>query len=482
MSTLINNYSTETLLDMDATEIARLIATNQLTSEFVTEAYINHIKQTNDKLNAVVEPRFKEALDEAKKCDLDTDQTKRRLPLFGVPISIKESFDVNGMQTTGGITHRKDIIKTEDAKTVKLLREAGAIILGKTNTPALCFYQETTNKLFGRTNNAWNPNHTAGGSSGGEATLVSTGATAFGLCSDIGGSIRFPSHFSGVVGFKSGAFQVNETGHFPPTIIDQQKHMLGLGPIGKSVRDMKLVNDLISKKHVKRNHYEKFEIDILPVDNGYPISDYTSQQLTKVKELLIRAYGANESIPPYFDDTAKVWQEIMSINGADHIKKMAFNTDQVNVWKAYIQEKALKNTQIDVYLSWAIIGANLFKPSQNRLKEIENILIHGQKAVDQYLNNRLIIFPVHHSSAPKHGDLYHEIFSIKKTYLKYLPYVTYANVWGLPSLTIPVGFDENDLPIGIQVMSKVGNEDFIFELGEYIEKHFSGYQRSTFKN
>src|SRR5699024_11742082 len=87
------------------------------------------------------------------------------------------------------------------------------------------------------------------------------------------------------------------------------------------------------------------------------------------------------------------------------IKKIAFNTDQVNVWKAYIQEKTLKNTQTDMYLSWAIIGANLFKPSQNRLKEIENILNYGQKAVNQYLNNRLIIFPVHHSSAPKHGDL-----------------------------------------------------------------------------
>src|SRR5699024_6854224 len=123
MSTLINNYSTEILLDMDATENASLISNNKLTSAFVTEAYINHIKKTNDQISAFVETRFTEALDEAKKCDLETDQNKRRLPLFGVPISIKESFNVNGMKTTGGISHRKDIIKTEDAKTVKLLRD-----------------------------------------------------------------------------------------------------------------------------------------------------------------------------------------------------------------------------------------------------------------------------------------------------------------------------------------------------------------------
>src|SRR5699024_11086350 len=125
------------------------------------------------------------------------------------PISIKESFNVSGMKTTGGIIHRQDIIKSRDAITVQKLKDAGAIVLCKTNTPALCFCQETDNKLYGRTNNPWNIKHTAGGSSGGEAALLSVGGAAVGLGSDIGGSIRFPSHFNGVVGFKSGKNEVS---------------------------------------------------------------------------------------------------------------------------------------------------------------------------------------------------------------------------------------------------------------------------------
>src|SRR5699024_7107259 len=160
------------------------------------------------------------------------------------PISIKECFDVKGMHTTGGIVHRKDIVKTEDAVTVKRLKDAGAIILGKTNTPTLCFSQETTNKLYGRTHNPWNVKHTVGGLRGREGALIITGATGIVLVLEIGATTRFPSHFAGVVSYKSSAYQVSEIEHFPKTVIDHQKHMHGIGPNGKSVRDMKLIYHL----------------------------------------------------------------------------------------------------------------------------------------------------------------------------------------------------------------------------------------------
>ncbi|MBO1914857.1 amidase, partial [Microvirga sp. 3-52] len=99
-----------------------------------------------------------------------------------------------------------------DAELVKKLKSEGAIILGKTNTPELCFCQETDNKLYGRTNNARDTSRTAGGSSGGEAVMISVGGAAAGLGSDIGGSIRFPCHFNGVIGFKSGNSQVSSVG------------------------------------------------------------------------------------------------------------------------------------------------------------------------------------------------------------------------------------------------------------------------------
>ncbi len=139
------------------------------------------------------------------------------------------------MKTTGGIVHRKDLIMTEDAEVVKRLKRAGAIIIAKTNTPSLCFCQETDNKLYGGTNNAWiqtdsrriewrrSSSHCGGRFPGR-------------MSSDIGGSIRFPSHFNGVVGFKPGKFQVSTEGHFPDFSHPLQQRMSSIGPIGKSVQ------------------------------------------------------------------------------------------------------------------------------------------------------------------------------------------------------------------------------------------------------
>src|SRR5699024_1450630 len=115
MATMNTDYTTESLLKMDATEIASLIRDNKLTSVFITNVYINHIQKINTILYAVVETRYQDALREAEQYDLEKTTIKRILPLYGVPISIKACLDGKGMHTTGGIVHKKDIVKTEDA-------------------------------------------------------------------------------------------------------------------------------------------------------------------------------------------------------------------------------------------------------------------------------------------------------------------------------------------------------------------------------
>lgn len=480
MSEYIETNKTITLLQMDATEIAALIKAKQLTSEEITRTLIDHISLINPSLNAVVENRFDEALAEAKVMDenLNNPENENKI-LYGVPISIKESLHVNGMKTTGGVAHRKDIIMSRDANVVTKLKEAGAIILCKTNTPALCFCQETDNKLYGRTNNAWDIERTAGGSSGGEAALIGVGGSPVGMSSDIGGSIRFPSHFNGVVGFKPGAHQVSSEGHFPPDVIPLKTRMSSIGPIGKSVRDVELLYQIIEDNPKRKSLFEKMHIEILPLDNGYPLSKSTVNVYEETFSFVQEQYETSRTIPPYFNDSALLWQEIMSIDGGKEIKQLAFNTDRPNVWKHYLTEKATNNTKTHKYLSWALIGSNLFKPSVKRVNEIKKLLDKGDRVLSSYLQNRLLVFPVYHRAANKHGALYRELFSINKTYLRYMPYIAYANVWGLPSLTVPVGFDNNEMPIGIQIMSKTGNEDAIFRLGKLLESEFGGYTRST---
>lgn len=469
------------LLHLDGTEIAKLIREKQISSVEVTQTFITHIKQVNPQLNAVVEERFSLALEEAAEKDAKINQVNfARQPLYGVPISVKESFHVIGMKTTAGLFHRKDVIKNRDAEVVRKLKKAGAIVLCKTNTPPLCFCHETENKLYGRTNNGWNHKRSASGSSGGEAALISVGGSPLGISSDIGGSIRFPSHFNGVIGFKPGMFQVSSDGHIPADNIPIKSRMSSIGPIGKSVRDMELVNQLTASTQKNRSLYEKMRVEILPNDNGYPLSDETAAMMDNVYACVDKEYDTTYSLPPYFNDSAALWQEMMSIDGGKEIKKLAYNTDRANVWKDYMREKMTGKSNTHIYLSWAILGANMFKPSAKRVKEIERIIDEGDRVLESYLHNRLLVFPVYYRGALKHGEMYKEIFSLNKSFLKFMPYTAYANVWGLPALTIPTGFDHNQMPIGIQIIGKVGNEDSIFKLGTLLESHFGGYIRSTY--
>src|SRR5690625_4636991 len=292
------NQLRESLLDLDAFTIASKIRKRQITSKDVIKTLIKHIETVNPSLNAVVEERFESALKEAEEKDAKIDQIDfHKQPLYGVPISIKESFHVKGMKTTGGIVHRKDLIMTEDAEAVKKLKDAGAIIIAKTNTPALCFCHETDNKLYGRTNNGWDKNRTSGGSSGGEGALISVGGSPVGLSSDIGGSIRLPSHFNGVTGFKPGKHQVSRKGHFPPDNFPLQQRMSTMGPIGKSVQDVELVYNIIAKeKDNRRRLYEKVVIDILPQDSGLPLAKYIGDKITEIKKFLSKEYDVHESI------------------------------------------------------------------------------------------------------------------------------------------------------------------------------------------
>ncbi|HLQ72864.1 MAG TPA: amidase [Bacillota bacterium] len=465
------------LLDLDITELANQLRQGKTTSQKLVHTYMNQIKHTNKTLNAVVETREKAALKEAKALDKQEKPPIEKYPLYGIPLSIKESFNVQGMKTTGGLLHRKNIIANDDAAIVKQLKDAGAIILCKSNTPTLCFCQETDNKLYGRTNNAWNKLLTAGGSSGGEGALIGVGGAAAGLGSDIGGSIRFPAHFNGVVGFKSGRDAIDATGHFPESH-KLQERMLGVGPITKSVRDARLLYYVLTNNmnSTHNNHQKRVTFYL---SNKIPLSDDTKNNIQELQSFLATHYTVDSERPPLFYQSAKIWQELMSVNGANHIKEHGLVNDRPPLPIKYLQEKVFKQTSNHKYLTWALIGAQLFKPTTERLEHIKEALERGDETVSSFLDDRLLVLPVYYETALPHGSVFNDIFSIQKSYTKYMPYVAYANVWGLPALTLPIGTDKNGLPIGIQIISQLGNESAIFDLGEVIEKYYYKYKRSN---
>jgi Asp-tRNA(Asn)/Glu-tRNA(Gln) amidotransferase A subunit family amidase len=462
---------------MDASTLAKKIKSGEISSVQATTAYIQQIKRTTTKLNYLVEDRFDLALQEAKVCDEWLKEGKGKGKLFGVPISMKECFDVAGMKTTGGLDHLKDHVAEEDSIVVAKLRAEGAIILGKTNTPTLCFCQETDNKLYGRSNNPWDITRTTGGSSGGEAACIAIGGAAVGLGSDIGGSIRFPSHFNGVIGFKSGANQVSPMGHFPPVTDPYQESMLGIGALAKSVADTELVNEIIAVRPPEETYVTNFELILPPIHPKVPVGQDTIQLLEKINTTLSNHHTLTNNFPPFFEKVAQMWQLVMSIDGGKGISNHTFPNKKPSPIKEYTKELIYKNSEIHRYLSWGLIGVNLFKPSKMKVEQLKNDLELAHKECKVYFKHKVLIVPVYHDPALPHGKVYSEIFSIRKTYQQYMPYVAIANTLGLPALTIPVGENKNGLPIAIQLITTVGQEKALFHFGKMIEQDFRGYRR-----
>ncbi|TCS94925.1 amidase [Hazenella coriacea] len=469
------------LISMDATTLADKIRKSQLTPLEVTGAYIKHIHRVNPHLNAMIQNRFQEAKQEAKKMtnQLHTRQASTSGRLFGVPISIKESFMVKGMKTTGGLPSRQQLVDEQDAEVVRRLKNEGAIILGKTNTPALCFCQETDNTVYGRTNNPWDLSRTVGGSSGGEAALIAVGGAAVGVGSDIGGSIRFPAHFNGVIGFKSGNRQVPSEGSFPPITFPLQEQMLGIGAFSKSVDDSQLIYEIISDHHLEKRDLQTFKVVIPDLPADLPMQSETLRQLQHVQQLLSTEFTMHRDQPPYFQESAWMWQQIMSVDGGKNLVDLAAERGWSSVISDWTKAKIGLKPHLHPYLTWALMGAKMFKPNTQSWEKLVQLITIAQQAVDQYLRDRILILPVYHSTAPQHGKLYSEIFSIRKTFMKYMPTISYANTFGLPTLIMPIGTDEANMPLAVQLITAVGQEDALFQLGRYLEPLVRGYQRCT---
>lgn len=466
------------VLDLDATGMREKIVARGLSSLEAVNTFITRLEKINPDLNCLVEKRFGQARSEAEKIDLQLKKGTPEGRLYGVPISMKESFDVAGMVTTGGLPHRHDFVADRDAEVVARLKDEGAIILGKTNTPVLCFCQETENKLFGRTNNPWNLERTVGGSSGGEGALIAAGGAAVGVGSDIGGSIRFPSHFNGVIGFRSGNGQVLSTGFFPGEDHPLQTRMQGIGALARSVRDARLVNEIISLRLPERQVLDDFTLTIPLRQLYYPVDQHTLKALATVNEFLKRNFETIDEQPPYYHQSAVLWQLIMSINRAHGYARPAFGERPVRPLVEYLKEKIFRSSDLHWYFTWALCGAGLVGPGPQKTRAIGQTIAEGDPEVETYLDRRLLVLPVYHTPAPPHGRVFREIFSLLMTYRRYMPFVAYANTWGLPALTVPVAENDEGLPIGLQIISRVGNEDAIFKLGEIIAEEFRGYRRA----
>src|SRR5260221_2688179 len=232
-----------------AARLARAIRNGRLSSVEATRAHLERIARLNGPLNALVVVDREGALKSAGAADRARSKKNAGLgPLHGVPITLKEAFDVTGLGTTSSHPPLKDNVARDDASLVARLRAAGAVILGKTNVPELCADFQTDSPLFGTSKNAWDEQRTAGGSTGGGAVAVAARLSPLELGSDIGGSVRNPAHFNGIFSLKPTEWRVPGRGHVPdlPGVTRAVRYMGSFGPLARSVDDLELALRIVA--------------------------------------------------------------------------------------------------------------------------------------------------------------------------------------------------------------------------------------------
>lgn len=311
------------LTHASAVSLARMLAAGEVSSEEVTRAHLDRIEAVDNRVHAFVSVLRDEVLAAAKRADEERRRGEVRGPLHGMPVSVKESLEVAGQASTLGVASRRDIIASRDAGIVQVLREAGAIVLGRTNVAQLLLFHESRNPLFGQTANPWSPAHAPGGSSGGEAAALAAGMSPLGIGTDIGGSIRVPAHFTGTAGLKPTLDRWINAGAVG-ALTGQEAVRGQVGPMARTAKDVALLMGALDPRRMSaldprvpplpmadpaRVDLSKLRVGFAIDDGLIPPSNAVARAVSQALEALrgrvagispFRAPGVPDSIYNYF--------------------------------------------------------------------------------------------------------------------------------------------------------------------------------------
>jgi aspartyl-tRNA(Asn)/glutamyl-tRNA(Gln) amidotransferase subunit A len=450
----------------DATTLARLIATKQVSSREVVQAHLDRIAEVNPKINAIVTLLADSALLGADVADEAVAHGAEVGPLHGVPFTIKDSLDTAGVPTQRGTKLFAGFLPDADATAVARFKAAGAIPLAKTNLPEFSGWTETDNLVTGRTNNPWNLDRTPGGSSGGESAAIAAGMSPIGIGSDVAISVRGPAAFTGIAALKATHGRIPYTGHFP-RVTQAWWHV---GPMARTVRDVALGYSLISGPD---------GID------GYAIhaSDIDSAS-TRIAGQTIRVGWVSD------DAFAPVDPEITAAvtTAAAHLADLGCHVEQVGV--PFLKEAdGLQTLQTFVYGELVPYIKELAAGREDELfptgaailamkdPTFTQVLDAGTKRealrsafADYFQDYDVLLCPVTPVTATPHGLLELVVNGETASWTHVMDATSPFNLTGLPALSVPYGFSSEELPIGIQLVSQWFNESTILRLGAMLER------------
>ncbi len=472
----------EELLTASGLELARRIRERQVSSAEVVEAHIAHIQRFNPTLNAMVAARFDQARAEARQVDerLAAGLDEPPPAYFGVPCSIKENFQLSGMPQTAGLVARRGTVSSQDAPTVHRLRAAGAIPLGVTNTSELCMWMESTNRVYGRTRNPYDPSRIVGGSSGGEGAVVGAGGAPFGLGADVGGSIRMPAFFNGVFGHKATGGLVPNTGQFPlahgPSL-----RMLSTGPLCRRAEDLEPLLRILAGPDGEDSECVPMPLgDPGAVDLGaLRVLDVPTNGMVDpepaLRDAQVRAAAALAALgarvePAAFEELKSsfwIWGSELATRDADSYRSLLGQGVPINRlvhlgrWLVGRSPHTLPSLGLAVLedLIWLLPG------------KVEQSLADGaalrEQIVEALGDDGVMLFPSYPRVAPRHNLPIVQPF--------YWVYTAIFNALELPVTQVPLGLDAHGLPLGVQVVARHGNDHLGLAVALALERAFGGW-------
>jgi amidase len=445
-----------------AVELAQMIKHRNMGCVELLEHYLARVERYNPALNAIIVMDADRARDRARQADEALARGEDWGPLHGVPMTCKESYNVEGLPTTFGIVDYKDNIATSDALAIQRLKAAGAVVFGKTNVPLRLADFQSYNDIYGTTNNPWNVGRTPGGSSGGSAAALAAGLTSFDIGSDIGGSIRNPAHYCGVFGHKPTWGLLPPRGHALPGMLSSPDLSV-IGPLGRSAADLEMSVQILAGPDDMQSHgYQlnlqvpshvslaDYRVAVWRNDDNAPVSQEVMARVDAVADAVARAGGVVDAqARPDFDVAAAhdVYQTLLQANMAWRLPDVAY---------AKLQARVANLAPDDQSTSAKTLRAQV--ASYREVMQANEARAHLRWSWHEFFKHYdVMILPIAATPAFEHdhrpfGERTLTIDGEARPYFQQVFWAGLATCSYLPGTVIPTGLSAEGLPIGVQII------------------------------
>jgi amidase len=472
-----------------AGELVQALASRQISSRELVDSAIARIEALDPKINAVVVRDFDRAHDAADTADAALGRGERQ-PLLGLPMTVKEQFNIAGLPTTWGNPKFKDWRPDADALAVQRLKAAGAIILAKTNVPVNLADWQSYNEVYGTTNNPWDLTRTPGGSSGGAAAALTAGFVPLELGSDIGGSLRAPAHFCGVFSHKPSLDLVPQRGALPPQtpVIPVRSDLAVIGPMARSAADLALELSVVAgpdelmdgigyklalpaPRHDKLADFRVLVIDKHPLcSTAASIAaalDGLADRLAKLGCIVLRT----SSKMPDLARTTRNYVELLAASSSADLSPddrlrieaaaQALSPDDLSISAARLRGSTMSHA---AWIRTSRIRGGLRAAWQVLFEEIDVVLCPPMPTV---------AFPHDHSSPNWTRQV--DIDGKKVPYGDQIVWAGIATSNGLPATTMPMGRSDSGLPIDAQIIGGFLDDRTTIAFAGLVEREFGGF-------